>query len=30
MIPIDELTKVEWFSHTCDDILHDGIIRVVP
>jgi hypothetical protein len=28
MIPIDELTKVEWFSHTCGDVLHYGIIHV--
>jgi hypothetical protein len=28
MIPIDQLAKVEWFSHTCGDILHHGIIRV--
>jgi hypothetical protein len=28
MIPIDELAKVEWFSHTCGDVLHYGIIRV--
>jgi len=28
MIPIDQLAKVEWFSHTCGDILHYGIIRV--
>lgn len=28
MIPIDQLAKVEWFSHTCGDILHSGLIRV--
>lgn len=26
--PIEQLAKVEWFSHTCGDVLHNGIIRV--
>jgi len=28
MTPIEQLAKVEWFSHTCGDILHNGIICV--